>query len=305
MAGIDRANLNRERSAASDAVTRMEARHIWLVTNPASGSNEEEALSALRRLLADAGFAISRETAFPEEDAPSPGDLARENIGLLAIYAGDGTINSVVTGLDGWSGSVLVLPGGTMNLLYHRLHGNREMADVIAEVAGGRTVSVRPTTARTSAGDALAGLLAGPGTRWGEVREALRAADMLATADQAAEALAETANGAPVACREPPLGLEEGYPLLAIDPTEAGLRLTAYHADTPGEYLSQAWAMLRRNFREGPHDDLGLAQRLVIESQDGEPVELLIDGEPAAGGAPEQVVLARCGVDLLATDYAE
>lgn len=295
----------RERRTPSGAVTRMERRRIWLVVNPASGSNEEEALGELRRLLGEAGFHLARETAFPEEPAPVPDDLLREEIDLLAIYAGDGTINSAVTGLYGWTGSVLVLPGGTMNLLYHRLHGERETADVIADVARGRAVAIRPAIARTSAGDALAGLLAGPGTRWGEVREALRELDVLSTADRAAEALAETAYGAPVACRQPPLGLEQGYPLLAIDPMEAGLKITAYHADTPGEYLSQAWAMLRRNFREGPHDDLGFAKRLLIETEDGRPVELLIDGEHATGGGAEQVVLARCGVDLLATDYAE
>ena len=33
---------------------------------------------------------------------------------------------------------MLVLPGGTMNLLYHRLHGERTLEEVVAAVARGR-----------------------------------------------------------------------------------------------------------------------------------------------------------------------
>ena len=297
--------MTRERAGRSDAVRRMEARQIWLVVNPASGSNEAEAVEELRRMLGEAGLTIARETAFPDDPAPTPADLDRADIQLVAIYTGDGTINTVVTGLYGWDGAVLVLPGGTMNLLSHRLHGEHDAERIIADVAAGRARRVRPAVARSSAGDALAGLLAGPGTRWGEVREALRSFDVLETAESAGEALAESTNGAPVACIKPQIGLTEGYPLLAIDPHEDGLHLAAYHAETPGEYLSQALALIRRNFREGPHDDLGAVPELVIAAQDGDPVSLLVDGERAKGAASEHVTLARCGVDLLATAYAE
>lgn len=297
--------MKRERACRSNAVRRMEAQQIWLVVNPASGSNEAEAVAELRRMLEEAGFAIARETAFPDDPAPTPQDLDSADIQLLAIYTGDGTINTVVTGLYGWDGAVLVLPGGTMNLLSHRLHGEHDAERIIADVAAGRARRMRPAVARSSAGDALAGLLAGPGTRWGEVREALRSFDVLETAESAGEALAESTNGAPVACIRPQIGLAEGYPLLAIDPHEDGLHVVAYHAETPGEYLSQALALIRRNFREGPHDDLGAVPELVIAAQDGEPVSLLVDGEQAEGAASEHVTLARCGVDLLATAYAE
>lgn len=297
--------MRRERTARSNAVRRMETQQVWLVVNPASGSNAAEAVEALRRMLREAGFAILRETAFPDDPAPTPEELGRAGIGLVAVYTGDGTINAVVTGLYGWGGAVLVLPGGTMNLLSRRLHGEHDAERIIADVAAGRARRVRPAVARSTAGDALAGLLAGPGTRWGEVREALRSFDVLETAERAGEALAETTTGAPVSCIRPRIGSSEGYPLLAIDPRESGLHVAAYHAETPGEYLSQTWALIRRNFREGPHDDLGAVPELVIAAADGTPVSLLVDGEEAEGAAKEHVTLARCGVDLLATAYAE
>ena len=283
----------------------MDTQQTWLVVNPASGSNADEAVEALRRMLRDAGFAIMRETAFPDDPAPTPEEVDRGGIGLVAIYTGDGTINAVVTGLYGWGGAVLVLPGGTKNLLSRRLHGEREPERIVADVAAGRARRVRPAVARSSAGDALAELLAGPGTRWGEVREALRSLDVLETAESASEALAQTTSGPPVSCVSPAIGQAEGYPLLALDPQESGLHVAAYHAETPGEYLSQALALILRNFREGPHDDLGVVPELVIAAADGGPVPLLVDGGEGEGAAKEHVTLARCGVDLLATAHAE
>ena len=43
-----------------------------------------------------------------------------------------------------------------------------------------------------------------------------------------------------------------------------------------------SWAVLRRRFRDGPHERLGLLDRLVIESCDDQPLDILIDGEPAS-----------------------
>lgn len=297
--------MKRERAGRSSAIRRMKTQQVWLVVNPASGGNAAEAVEDLRRVLGEAGFGVACETAFPGDPAPTPEDLERADIGLVAVYAGDGTINTVVTGLYGWHGAVLVLPGGTMNLLSRRLHGERAVAAIIADIAAGRVRTIRPKVARSGGGDALAGLLVGPATRWGEVREAMRSFDVLETAERAGEALAETTTGAPVACIEPRIGQAEGYPLLALDPREGGLHVAAYHAETPGEYLSQTLALIRRNFREGPHDDLGEVPELVVAAQDGGPVDLLVDGEQAEGAAKEHVVLARCGVDLLATAYAE
>ena len=81
-----------------------------------------------------------------------------------------------------------------------------------------------------------------------------------------------------------------------------GIDVSAYYAETAGDYLDQAWALVRRNFREGPHDSLGRARRLRLASTEGAPFGLLIDGEPADADASAEFSLAACGVDLLATE---
>ena len=81
------------------------------------------------------------------------------------------------------------------------------------------------------------------------------------------------------------------------------MQVDGYRIENAGEFLQQSWALLRRSFRDGPHERLGLLDRLVIENCAGEPVEVLIDGEPATLGTRAEFTVEDCPVDLLATAH--
>ncbi|WP_347302663.1 diacylglycerol kinase family protein [Croceibacterium sp. TMG7-5b_MA50] len=278
-----------------------EPRPLWLVNNASSGSNDDDGLEALHRCCGTHGFRVAQRTTFPAEDLPTPAVLDAAGIDLVAVFAGDGTINTLVTSLAGWGGQVLVLPGGTMNLLFHRLHGEAEMDAVIERVAAGDYSCRRPGMARSPAGDAFAGVLAGPGTSWNQVREAMRDIAVLDVATGVAAALGETVSGDMIACTDPALGRPEGYPLLMLTPTDEGLQVDAYHAEGVGEYLQQGWALMRRNFRDGPHDRLGMVDQVTFASVAGTAFGMLIDGEPSDPAPQATFSLARAEVDLIAT----
>lgn len=279
------------------------ARPIWLITNDKSGSNDEEALTAIDDCCASSGLRVAHHTIFPARDLPTPAVLDAAGIELVAIFAGDGTLNTAIDKLIGWGGKIIVLPGGTMNLLYHRLHGELETREVIERIASGRCRASRLRIIRSRYGAALAGMLAGPGTSWSRVREAMRESNILEMAEGTVQAIERTLGGAGVACAEPPLGREEGYPLLLLNPSVEGIDVVAFHAESAREYLEQTWALMRRSFREGPHDYLGRADKVVIQSSDGEPFGLLLDGEPAEARPRSEFTLATCEVDLLATEF--
>ena len=278
------------------------SRPIWLVNNASSGSNDDAALAALETACGEHGFRVAHRTVFPEQDLPTPEILDAAGIDRIAVFAGDGTINPAIAGLAGWRGAVLVLPGGTMNLLYHRLHGERTLEETLAAVASGEAAIRRPSVIRSSCGDAFAGVLAGPGSSWGRVREAMRAANVAELAAGTVEAIEQTLTGEMIACAAPPLGRPEGYPLFCLTPRESGIEVEAYYAETAGDYLEHAWALFRRNFREGPHDVLGQAQTVRLASTEGNPFGVLIDGEPAEAAPEVEFTLAACEVDLLATE---
>lgn len=277
--------------------------HGWLLANAASGSNTPAALEELQSCLAGNGIAIDRMIAFPDDDLPTPSALDSAGTPLLLVYTGDGTLNSALTRLRGWSGAVLVLPGGTKNLLSKRLHGDYPVDEIVALVAAGGSRRRRIKLITGPCGEAYAGLLAGPGTHWGAVREAMREGDIAAIASGTAEALAKSTSETMVRAVSPPLGSREGYPLIDMTPGEHGIQINGYSASTPGELAQQGWALLRREFREGPHDRLGVVDEITLENIDGSPVELLLDGESRQAAPRVTFRVALSEVDLLATHH--
>lgn len=280
----------------------MEHAHkTWLVCNPDSGSNDEQVLAELEQALTEAGLNLMRRIRFPEDALPEPAELDAEQIEILAVFAGDGTIHAAVTGLYGWSGAVLVLPGGTMNMLSKRLHGDIPALEIAQKLSLGALRRVRPNIVGSRHGDGLTGVLAGPGAIWNEVREALRAANLLQMVSTTREAIAQSANGPKVVCTGVDGAREGGYAAVTVTPHEAGLDVKGYYAETLADYAGQGIALLNRNYRDGPHDDLGTFREVRLVCPEGEPMGLLIDGEPFDGESEELFRMTTCGVDLLET----
>ena len=119
---------------------------------------------------------------------------------------------------------------------------------------------------------------------------------------RAVEKCGESTGGAKVHCRNPPCGRPEGYSAVQVIPGPDGLAVHGYYAETFADYAKQGLALLRRNFREGPHDHLGTHASVRLACPEGEEMGLLIDGEAREGTAGEETfTLAYCEVDLLAT----
>jgi len=274
----------------------------WLVTNSASGSNADGAVEELVALFRAHGLEFTRHTRFPDEDLPDIAMLDAEGIGTLVVFTGDGTVNTLLTSLGGWQGAVLVLPGGTMNLLYHRLHGDRSIEQTVAAALRGEGRIVRPGVIHGAQGNGYAEVLAGPGTSWGEVREAMREGDVTELAASAVRAVGETLAGQGIICAQPRLGHEDGYPLISLRPNDEAIEIVAYYADSTGEYLEQAAALVRRNFRDGPHEELGRDRTVRLVGAEGQPFGVLVDGEQTPSTTQAEFRLAPCEVDLIATE---
>jgi hypothetical protein len=274
---------------------------VWLVHNESSGSNDQAALGALRDALGLAGLTLLGETCFPRDDPPTPADLDAAGADTVAIFAGDGTIGSVVAGLDGWDGAVLPLPGGTMNMLARRLHGDATHTEIVARFQEGVVRRVRPTVIVSRHAVGLTGALAGPGTAWADVREAMRETAVTSFVSTAKDAIASSAGGPKVVCRDSDCGREEGYTAIALAPQDDGIEGAGYYADTLVDFARHGFALLQRDFRNGPHEPLGRHAQMRIASTSGEPMGLLIDGEPYDGGSEEVFTLDTSRVDFWMT----
>ena len=273
---------------------------LWLVVNAASGSNSEAAVASLTQALAASGHAPDRTVCFPDDELPTRALLEAEDVATLAIFTGDGTINSQVALLHGWPGHVLILPGGTQNLLSKALHGDVDAVTIAARLGTETMRSVARTAVKTSQGHALVEVLAGPGAMWADVREGLRDRDVGTIASALGEAMRQTASGAPVHVVDPVSGKPEGYRAVRIDADAGTLTFDGYDATTIGEFAAHGLATLvRQDFRAGPHDALGTAPRITCRSDD--PIALMIDGERFDGAREETFACAELPVRFLAS----
>ena len=276
---------------------------LWLIANRASGSNDDAALDELVANLTGIGQRPAKVIDVSAEELPTRAQLETGGVGVLAIFTGDGTLGAAVPPLEGWDGLVLVLPGGTSNLLAHMLHQPCETAAIVAAFGAGLARVVQQPCVRLAQHTALCEVLAGPGARWSDVREGLRDGDLSTIASTALDAVKQSAGGAMVRVAEPALGHHEGYAGVRIVPSERGLETSGYRTDGFADLVKQGVALLQRDFREGPHDELGTHAQLLCRSADGSPIDLMIDGERAVGTAEERFLLATLAVNLLATGH--
>lgn len=271
--------------------------HGWLVFNEASGSNSDDTLARLDAALAGAGVTITRRIAVPVDKLPTGADLDAGGVSLLIVFTGDGTLRSMLTAVEGWGGAVLVLPGGTTNLLSKAIHGDRSLDEIVADLP--LMQRRRRKCLRSPMGTAVIEVLAGPGAKWSDVREGMREGDVVAVATTTLEAVQASAGDSLVAIVAPQLGKPEGYSGVRLVPEDDGIVVDGYGAATVLDYLKQGVALLQRDFRNGPHDELGLHPGLTLASVDGSEIELMLDGEREC--APQTVTfsLAELAVDLL------
>lgn len=273
----------------------------WLVVNGASGSHGDGSVESLSRALAAAERAPGRVIDLQRERCPRLGDLVTAQVGLLAVFGGDGTLNTAIRAVEGWDGEVLALPGGTANLLARSLHGEAEAEAIIAGLGTPRLTARPRNCIRCGTHTALIEVLAGPGAAWSDVREGLREGSVAQVAGSALDAAVQSTAGPMVRVVEPALGRAEGYSGIRLTPGGANLEVEGYGARRLTDYVLQGLALLRRDFREGPHDELGRHPAVRCRSADGSPIELMIDGERATGAAEEQFLLAPLAVKLLAS----
>lgn len=149
-------------------------RRYWFVTNARSGSTAETVAADIRDTLSAMGHDMAGRTGFPDDALPSPDALVHAGVAWIVVYAGDGTVNAVLTALHAWNGAILILPGGTMNLLARTLHGEHDAMAILRRLADQPPRHVSLPFAEADGHHAYAGLILGPATRWAAAREAVR-----------------------------------------------------------------------------------------------------------------------------------
>ncbi len=269
---------------------------LWLVANSASGTTDAGRIDEARGEILRLGFDLARIIDLSAQPLPELAPGGENAPALIASLGGDGTANAVIDRYGGTAdATLLILPGGTMNLLARRLHGEADMATVLARAAHAPAIATLPMIEGPDF-HSLAGVIAGPATHWGTVRERLREGDLATLIDSVPAALEQTFEGHRIRLE----GQQEGYAALFVEPVERGLRVHVVRADSLVDLAAHGWAWLNRDFLGGPTEEL-MQQDEVVLAQDGGHIALLADGERYTPPSPLRLRWARCPARFLAT----
>lgn len=265
-------------------------RTIWLVTNNMSRTTDRATVDQVCDILDSRDFRVERLVDLGQGDLPDSRDLPD----IVACLGGDGTANAIVDHYGDKDVELLVLPGGTMNLLARKLHGEADIPAIIAEVAERERIVRLPQIAGPGF-HSLVGVIAGATAAWGDVREALRSGDVETIVGQARLAFQSTLSPPSLSLE----GQEKFYNALFIEPLADAMRVQEIKADTLYDIAQHGWAWLNRDFLGGPLAPLVCAAQIALRDQSGT-LELLVDGERLSAAAPLSLRSEMCPARFLA-----
>ena len=269
----------------------------WLIVNSGSGSHDPARVAGIEAALAANAHPVARRIALPEDRLP---DAAAADAGapdLIVVFGGDGTVSATVEALEGWDGPLLVLPGGTMNLLSGKLHGEGlEAGAIVAKALAGPIAMRRFPLAMGSGQRSLVGIIAGPTTAWGDVRENLRKIDLAALVQSVPQALEQTLKSEGVSVE----GAEGDYQAIFVEPVDDVLTATGIKAASLSEMAQHGFAWLNRDFLGGPTEPLLRSGSVTITGGQRQ-IGLLVDGERATAETPCTFTIAPCPLNFVST----
>ncbi|MDZ3830290.1 MAG: diacylglycerol kinase family protein [Sphingopyxis sp.] len=266
-----------------------------LVCNRASGSHDPALLRTITESCTRHGAPLVDTFILPDADLPDAAALRRVDADLLILWTGDGTINAAAQRLPGWAGALLPLPGGTLNLLSKKLHGDRPADEILEDVLANGARRQPIPIIRSADGHALITVIAGPATRWAEVRETMRQDGLIEAGRAAPDALEAmlSAPGVGIA------GQDAEHAAIILTPTQSGLTADAIQTGGTADVLRHGLAWLGGDFRDGPSERVAEGETIILES--AAPISLEYDGELAETASPARFALGMSRVDFVVT----
>ncbi len=275
--------------------------------NPAAGSMPADGASrmraALRAMAVDQAEIV--ETDFTDGDSQMLSLLARSP-DLLIVWGGDGTHRAALRKAGRDASNLLLLPGGTMNLLSKSLHGVRPWEEILQDVLA------NPVKRRLPAGlingePFYCAMLAGAPVAFAEARESLRFGDLGKAFTQFGAALDALEHLHLVArYRDGYRFPDERLPTTSVlgvlvGPTSNNGRMEVATLSKPSALaaLAVVWSSLLSDWRHSPDANVVSAETLVIDSEGGGDIPAMIDGEAMQVGSHAQVVYVEHAAQCL------
>jgi len=259
--------------------------------NPGSGSVTADGGDKLRAALEANGVHGADVVEIDRTDCNTQlKQLAAKEPDLFIVWGGDGTLRTALHLAGKATPNLLLLPGGTMNILPRAIHGEKPWDQVLKETLA---APKRVTLPAGQVNDEFfyCAMLAGAPARLAEAREAVRHGELVKAVTAAAAAL-DTLNTLELNAtyrggysfeREqlPPTSVIGA--LVGPMAKDADMEIFALADSNAGAALNVIWSSFIADWRTAPGVTIVPGQSLKIESADGD-IPVIVDGESIEAG---------------------
>lgn len=276
--------------------------------NPRSGSVPADARERLKAVLDEVGQGGAEliETD-PEDQEAQLRALAGKAPDLFIVWGGDGTLRAALSTVGAVTSNLLLLPGGTMNLLPRTLHGEATWDNVVRDVI--RSPRKKPLSAGEVNGERFyCAMLAGAPAKFAEARESLRRGDIGKAAEEARVAIdalnnlhldARYAEGYAFGGSRLPTTSIIAAVIGSLTREGTGMEVAALANPTTGGALNVVWNSFFSDWRNAPGVEVAPATLLEIASAEDEDIPVIADGEHVDGGSRVRVTFVENAASCL------
>ncbi len=256
--------------------------------NPKSGSVPPDARERLAAVLAELNISNPELVETDVEDCVSQiKSLAAKQPDLFIVWGGDGTIRTALSLAGPVTDKLLILPGGTMNLLPKAIHGDKPWDQTLRDVVGSSKTLTLPA-GEVNGEMFYCAMLAGAPAHFAEVRENLRKGDLGAAAAAGAGALdtlktlqlsARYADGHSFVESRLPVSSVVGAVIGSLTRVGSGMEVAALARPTATGALNAVWTSFFNDWRKADGMEVAAALSLDVENDDGGDIPMIVDGE--------------------------
>lgn len=261
--------------------------------NPASGSVPPDGGERLIAALETAGVRDTEMIQIDSSDCVSQlKQIAAQSPDLFVVWGGDGTLKAALETAGQVTPNLLLLPGGTMNLLTRSIHGDKNWEQIIADVLASPKRRMLPA-GRVNDDMFFCAMLAGAPAQFAEARESLRRGELVKAAAEARAAIdtlntlelnANYKDGYSFEGGQLPTTSIIGAVVGSLTKTGKGMEVAALADPTTGGALNVVWTSFFTDWRSAPGVTTAPATSLEIGNEAGDDIPLIVDGEHVEAG---------------------
>lgn len=256
--------------------------------NPHSGSVSADGGERLQAALENAGVrGADIIQTNPEDCFGQLMKLAAQQPDLFVVWGGDGTLKGALETIGQITPNLLLLPGGTMNLLPKSIHGEKTWEQIIEGVLASPKRKMLPA-GKVNNELFFCAMLAGAPARFAEARESLRRGELVKAAAEARAAI-DTLNSLHLDARysdgysfeggQLPTTSIIGAVVGSLTKEGTGMEVAALASPTTGGALNVVWTSFFSDWRNAPGVTAVPATSLEIGNDDGGDIPVIVDGE--------------------------